>query len=287
MTSDVRSRPSRRTAADSRHHRGTARRLAPVEPPAPGQRASRRSAARSFGVPALLLASDVGAFSAAVALTAAPTIKTLLLLLLLLALFCAGDLYRLRVSLQVLDDAASIIGRALAGGAAAMVLGGLDDGVAGIARLRTSATFGLLAVAGRAVVYAAIRIARRHHHLQQRTLLLGAGTFAGSLAADMVAHPEYGLRPVGMLDDDPLLTESQRPVPVVGRYADLTRVLLERRIDVVVVTFGSIRDPSVVDMIRACDRLRCEIYFIPRLYELHTVTRGTEVLWGTPMLRLR
>jgi lipopolysaccharide/colanic/teichoic acid biosynthesis glycosyltransferase len=40
-------------------------------------------------------------------------------------------------------------------------------------------------------------------------------------------------------------------------------------------------------MLRACDRLACEIYFVPRLYELHSVTKDTEVLWGIPLLRLR
>ena len=39
--------------------------------------------------------------------------------------------------------------------------------------------------------------------------------------------------------------------------------------------------------VRACDRLSCEIYLVPRLYELHTVTRETEVIWGIPLLRLR
>jgi len=40
-------------------------------------------------------------------------------------------------------------------------------------------------------------------------------------------------------------------------------------------------------MLRACDRLSCEIYFVPRLYELHAVTKDTEVLWGVPLVRLR
>ena len=90
-----------------------------------------------------------------------------------------------------------------------------------------------------------------------------------------------------MLDDDPLLCLEERPVPVLGTYDDLGRVLVERAVDVVIVTFGRVREPSVVDMLRACDRLACEIFFVPRLYELHTVTRDTEVLWGVPLVRLR
>jgi exopolysaccharide biosynthesis polyprenyl glycosylphosphotransferase len=58
-------------------------------------------------------------------------------------------------------------------------------------------------------------------------------------------------------------------------------------VDVVIVTFGSLREPEIVDLLRACDRLSCEIFFVPRLYEIHSVTRGTEVLWGVPLERMR
>jgi len=260
-----------------------------VPAPAPMARTGpRRSAVlRTFWVPALLVCTDVAAFGGAVALTAAPTLKTLAQLLLTLTLFHIADLYRLRLSLSVLDDAVAIVGRSLAAGAAAMVVGGINDGVAGIARVQTSAVFGVLALGGRALAYAAIRSTRRHHRLQQRTLVLGAGSVGGALAANLLAHPQYGLTPVGLLDDDPLLRAEERPVPWVGTYDDLGRILLEYSIDVVIVTFGSIREPSVVGMLRACDRLACEIYFVPRLYELHVVTADTEVLWGVPLLRLR
>jgi exopolysaccharide biosynthesis polyprenyl glycosylphosphotransferase len=43
----------------------------------------------------------------------------------------------------------------------------------------------------------------------------------------------------------------------------------------------------MVPVLRAGDRLACEILFVPRLYELHSVTRDTEVLWGVPLIRLR
>ena len=75
----------------------------------------------------------------AVALTSRPTLKTLAVLVLILVLFQTAGLYRPRLSLSLLDDAPAIVGRALAAGAAAMVLGVLDDGVAGTARLETCA----------------------------------------------------------------------------------------------------------------------------------------------------
>src|SRR3954463_1513854 len=244
---------------------------------------------RAVAVPLLLVCADVAAFGVAAVVTRhlEPEPKMFALLGIVLLLFQVGGLYRPRLSLSVLDDAPHIVGRALAAGAAAMVLGGLDDGVAGTARLATSALFGVLSVVPRLVAYESIRAARRHGRLQQRTLLLGAGAVAGSLASNLMSHPEYGLRPVGMLDDEPLLSAKEIPVPLLGGYADISQVVLQHRVDVVIVTFGSLREHSMVPLLRTCDRLACEIYFVPRLYEVHAVTRDTEVLWGVPLLRMR
>jgi exopolysaccharide biosynthesis polyprenyl glycosylphosphotransferase len=250
--------------------------------PAPGRRS-----ARLLIVPGLLLAADLAAFAAAVAWTASVSVKTFALLLLLLLLFQTGGLYRRQLSFSILDDAPVLVGRALAGGAAAMVLGGLDDGRVGADRLVTSALFSVLALGTRAVAYATIRQIRRHHHLRRRVLILGAGTVAHDLATTLRARPEYGLTAVGILDDNPLLNPDRLPVPLLGGYRELPRVLSERAIGVVIVTYGSAREPQIVTMLRACDRMRCEIYFVPRLFELHSVTKDTEVLWGLPLLRLR
>ena len=248
----------------------------------------RRNLRWSRWTPAVLLSTmDITAFGAAVLLTGTAQLKTLFVLVLVVVLFHQADLYRSRVSLSVLDDGPAIVGRALIAGAAAMVLGGLDDGTAGTAQLETAVVFAGLCLVGRLFTYEVIRGVRRRGLMSQRALLLGAGNLAGSLASNLLAHPEYGLTPEGMLDDDPMLAEGERPVPVLGGYDDLGHVLIEHEIDIVIVTFGSLGESSMVRILRACDRLTCEIYFVPRLYELHTVTKGTEVLWGVPLVRLR
>ena len=249
--------------------------------------AHRRPRAQQLWIPAILLGTDLVAFVAAMVLVSQPTPKTLGVLLLILALFRVAGLYRPRLSLSVLDDAPAILGNSLAAGAAAMVLGGLDDGVAGTNRLVNCALFGVLCLFARAASYGAIRAARRRHHLRRRTLFLGAGTVAGRLAEVLDEHPEYGLEPVGMLDDDPLLDDDQRRVPVLAGCDRLSEAVRAQQADVIIVTYGSIREPMVVPLLRTCDRLACEILFVPRLYEVHSVTRDTEVLWGMPLVRLR
>ncbi|SEK37917.1 exopolysaccharide biosynthesis polyprenyl glycosylphosphotransferase [Blastococcus sp. DSM 46786] len=247
----------------------------------------KRGRKRRFFIRTVLVCADLAAFALAMTLTSRPSWKIFVILVLILVLFHAGGLYRPRLSLSVLDDVPDILGRSLAAGALAMVLGGLNDGTAGLARLVTCALFGVLCIVGRAVAYGLIREARRRGRLRQRALILGAGSVSGELAANLAAHPEYGLIPKGMLDDDPLLDQQERPVPLLGGYEALTDVVLEHRVDLVIVTFGSVRESEIVHLLRACDRLACEILFVPRLFEVHAVTKDTEVLWGMPVVRMR
>jgi exopolysaccharide biosynthesis polyprenyl glycosylphosphotransferase len=55
----------------------------------------------------------------------------------------------------------------------------------------------------------------------------------------------------------------------------------------VVVAFGSAPESSVVDVIRTCGRMPCEIYVVPRFYELRGPGSDTETVWGIPLARLR
>ena len=43
----------------------------------------------------------------------------------------------------------------------------------------------------------------------------------------------------------------------------------------------------MVEILRTCDRLSCEIFFVPRLFELHAITRDTDQVDGLPVVRAR
>jgi exopolysaccharide biosynthesis polyprenyl glycosylphosphotransferase len=244
-------------------------------------------AAMQVGAARVLIVVDVIAFVCAAALVGNLQASTTVLLVTTLVLFGYGGLYRSRLSLSVLDDIPAILGRALVAGAIATALNVVIDGKDGLGSLYNAGLFALLTITGRGIGYAAVRHGRRSGLLTHRTLILGGGHMAGELAQTLLDHPECGLSPVGFLDDDPLLTPEQRPVPHLGGNQDLAGVLTEFDVRNVVVAFGSTREPAVVDMLRACDRLACEIFFIPRLYEVHAVSRDMELVWGIPLVRLR
>jgi exopolysaccharide biosynthesis polyprenyl glycosylphosphotransferase len=264
-----------------RAHRGA---VAPKQPP-PQAAGWRRMLPKVIGPPLLVL--DCLAWGLAMLLLGERRPILLLVLALALTLFAASGLYRSRLTLSVLDDLPSLLGRALVAGAvvaAVALAAGFDIGREGLV---TSALFGALVVGARTVAYTAIRAARRGGLVCHDVLILGAGGVGGLLAQTLQEHRDYGLAPVGFLDNDPFLRPNERPVPVLGSLADLATTIQRQRIRVVVVAFGSMRESGVVEILRTCDRLQCEIFFVPRLYELHAVSRDMELVWGIPLVRLR
>ncbi len=67
-----------------------------------------------------------------------------------------------------------------------------------------------------------------------RTLVVGAGIAGRALARDLGAAPEFGLLPIGFLDDD-LSKDDGESLPVLGTLDDLTEVARTNQVDVVVL----------------------------------------------------
>lgn len=244
-------------------------------------------AAMAVGIAPVLVLMDTLALVAAALFTGNVAPPTLLLLAGVIGLYANGGLYRSRLTLSLLDDLPAMLQRALVAGALVTAFGAFMGGVNGAMTMLTAVVFAVNAALGRSVGYASLRNLRRTGILTHRTLILGGGQMAGQMAQTLLDHPEYGLKPVGFLDDDPLLAADQRPIPHLGGYGDLTGIITEFDVGNVVVAFGSIRESVVVDSLRECDRLSCEIFLIPRLYELAAMNRDMDIVWGIPMVRLR
>jgi exopolysaccharide biosynthesis polyprenyl glycosylphosphotransferase len=186
----------------------------------------------------------------------------------------------------VLDDAPGFMGRALVAGAFATTFKVLTNDPVGDRLIYAALLFVVIALPLRAVANVAVRRLRRTGYISHATLIIGAGQVGSHLASLLLEHREYGLRPVGFLNRDRLV-RPDAPIPMLGRVDELSRVLVEHRIRNVVVAFGAAPESGLIDILRTCDRLRCEIFLVPRLYELHAVNRDMELVWGFPLARLR
>jgi exopolysaccharide biosynthesis polyprenyl glycosylphosphotransferase len=236
---------------------------------------------------AALVLLDVGLLLLVVTVAGAGVAGSLLLGVLAVALFAATRLYRPRLAPSALDDSPRLAGCALAAGAGVVALDLLRGLEPRVEVLHASVAFAGLVVLQRAVAYAVIARLRRDRVLAHRTLIVGGGEVAGEVADVLLEHPEYGLLPIGLVDDDPLLRREDNALPHLSGRAGLAHLIEEHGARTVVVAFGSAPESSVVDVIRTCGRMPCEIYVVPRFYELRGPGSDTETVWGIPLARLR
>jgi exopolysaccharide biosynthesis polyprenyl glycosylphosphotransferase len=142
----------------------------------------------------------------------------------------------------------------------------------------------------RSVSYVLVRRNRRQRRHSRRALIVGAGEVGEQLARNLHTHADYGLLPVGMVDDDPWV--ASRPdghgagTPVLGGHCDLVRLILEHDVHTVIFAFTSARESDLVDLIRSADKVDCEMYLVPRLFEFNTLARSDDFIWGLPVAKL-
>ncbi len=234
------------------------------------------------GVGPNLFVADIAALAVGLAIGwRGPT--DLLVPPLALALYQAGGLYNSRLSLSLLRDLPALLGRGLIATAVVAIARRPDGG----AYLSQAALLGIcLLVFFRGAAYGVVRRCRTSGLVAHRALILGAGQVGSQLAELLETHPEYGLSPIGFLDDQPLPSDG-RTAPVLGRPEELAEAIRRFQVKVVIVAFGGLREPQMVSVLRTCDKLNCEIAFVPRLFELGPSGGDIDHVWGIPLIRLR
>jgi len=120
------------------------------------------------------------------------------------------------------------------------------------------------------------------------TLIIGAGVIGSHLARRLMKDRGYGLRPVGLLDPDPLSDPDQLdgPVPLLAgldRLSDAIRVTGARH---VILAFSSEPDHVLAPRVRECQDLGVEVSLIPRMYESINERTTLDHVGGLPLLTL-
>ena len=191
--------------------------------------------------------------------------------------------YRTRITLSVAREGASMVG-CLA--VSVLLLSVVHARAAWAGPLLHAAVFAAVPLlAARGVTYTVLRGARHRGFFSSRTLIIGAGQVATQFASTLQEHPEYGLRPIGFLDD---VDGSGLPLPLLGGVDRLGPILAEHAVKRVVMAFGVTREAAVVDVVRACSHAAVEVYVLPRFFELGFAAQGKYVddVWGFPLFRL-
>jgi exopolysaccharide biosynthesis polyprenyl glycosylphosphotransferase len=207
--------------------------------------------------------------------------------LVMLLLYLRG-LYRTRLRALLLDGVAPVVS---AVSVAAMTVAMLGQFVSGQVPSQSdwvkAWSFALLAVgSGRMVLSFAQRWARGRRLVGKPVLIMGAGVVGAQVARRLEHHPEYGLAPVGFLDDDPrsIAEVGGREMPVLGTVEDLDETVEKLGIRNLIVAFSSVADARVSRLIQRCQELGIEVSVVPRMFDTINNRVGYDTVGGLPLM---
>jgi exopolysaccharide biosynthesis polyprenyl glycosylphosphotransferase len=205
-----------------------------------------------------------------------------------LLLFYLRGLYRTRLRALVLDGVVPVISAVSIGAMAVAVFGQFVNGHAPSQSVTVrSWLFAVLGVGiGRIVLSFAQRWARAHRLVGKPVLIMGAGVVGAQVARRLDNHPEYGLAPIGFLDEDPrsIAEVGGRDLPVLGTVEDLDETVMRTGVRNLIVAFSSVTDERVSRLIQRCQELDVEVSVVPRMFDTINNRVGYDTVGGLPLM---
>jgi exopolysaccharide biosynthesis polyprenyl glycosylphosphotransferase len=146
----------------------------------------------------------------------------------------------------------------------------------------TVAGIAVLSGIGRTVVRSGLH---RAPDLRQRTLILGSGVVAGQVVKKLRNNGQFGLVPVGLVDDE-IHDVGSPDLPWLGRFADLDTIIEAQGIDRVIIAFSRASHEELLQSIRACRDAGVTVDVVPRLFEFLDGVRALDQVGGLPLLSI-
>ena len=140
-------------------------------------------------------------------------------------------------------------------------------------------------VAGAASRSAVRGALHRSDPLRQRTVIVGSGLVAGQLVDKLTLHEQFGLVPVGLVDDEPHPGGVAR-IPLLGGLGDLPEILSQGLADRVIIAFSRASHQELLSCIRTCGEYEVSVDIVPRLFEFVGGARSLDTVGGLPLLSL-
>jgi exopolysaccharide biosynthesis polyprenyl glycosylphosphotransferase len=207
---------------------------------------------------------------------------------LVMLLFYLRGLYRTRLRALILDGVVPVMSAISVAAMAVAMLGMFaSQQVPTQSDWLRAWAFSLLAVgAGRMLLASAQRWARSRELVGKPVLIMGAGLVGSQVARRLEGHPEYGLRPVGFLDENPrsIAEVGGRDMPVLGTVEDLDEIVAETQVENLIVAFSSVADARVSLLIQRCQELGVEVSVVPRMFDTINNRVGYDTVGGLPLM---
>lgn len=207
---------------------------------------------------------------------------------LVMLLFYLRGLYRTRLRALVLDGVVPVVSAISVGAMTVAILGlFINEHAPPQYDVLRAWLFALVAVGlGRVGLSLTQSWARARRLVGKPVLIMGAGVVGAQVARRLESHPEYGLIPVGFLDEDPrsIAEVGGRDVPVLGTIEDLDDAVTNTGIRHLIVAFSSVADARVSRLIQHCQELGVEVSVVPRMFDTINNRVGYDTVGGLPLM---
>ncbi len=144
-------------------------------------------------------------------------------------------------------------------------------------------------VAAARLIYHAIRGRQRKRGIGvERVLVVGAGEVGLSVLRNMLARPDLGFQVVGFVDDDPDrgVADIGR-VRALGRIDNLPDIIVNEKVDLVIITLSWESHRDILRIVRECDRQDVQVRIVPDVFQLKLNRMKVENLAGIPLLGIK
>jgi exopolysaccharide biosynthesis polyprenyl glycosylphosphotransferase len=204
-------------------------------------------------------------------------------------LFTAGERYRPRLHLSILDELPALLGRTLVAAAVVANVTAVRHNADAAAEgfLRGSASAIGFVVLGRTATGHVIRLVRRRGWSSHRTILVGGGPIAEDLARLLNQHPRYGLRVVGYVDDRGPASPTGEAASWLGPLARLEDCLRRTGAQVLLVADGEGPERQLIEILRRPAVAGCDLMVVPRLRDVGSHPGPLDHVGAIPVVRVR
>ena len=147
----------------------------------------------------------------------------------------------------------------------------------------------LMFVALAGVLILALRAAARYSFVRifgpERVLFVGSGPSTGLLIQRMRAQPSYGLEPIGLVSDTTSVAMPME-LPLLGELqgADVATLIVDHRIDRVVVEFGGFADEAILQLLWRCKQLSVKVSLLPAAFGVLGTSVAIDHVGGVTLL---
>jgi exopolysaccharide biosynthesis polyprenyl glycosylphosphotransferase len=127
-------------------------------------------------------------------------------------------------------------------------------------------------------------ITRRSIAFVQNSIIVGAGSVGQLVGRKLLQHPEYGINPVGFVDDHPEERAQQERLPVLGDTVELPELVRRFDVERVIVAFNSGPYETTLSAVRGLADQGVQVDIVPRLYEVVGAETTVHAVEGLPLL---